>query len=238
MYGSGYGYGYGYGMPYFDSSYLWVLLALGLSLLASLWVKSTFTKYSHVPSSMTGAQAARYVLDQNGLSNVPIEQIPGSLSDHYDPTSNVVRLSQATYGSRSAAAVGVACHEVGHAIQHNTGYVPGKIRSAIVPVVNLATNAAVPLFLLGLILDFSGLMWLGIICFAASLVFGLVTLPVEINASKRALNTLDHDPKFSQSDYQGAKKVLTAAASTYLASVFMSAAQLFRYITMADRRRN
>lgn len=230
-----YPYGYGYGYRYFDSGYIWVLIALGLSLLASFWVQSTFRKYSSVPSSMSGAQAARYILDKNGLYNVRIERTPGSLSDHYDPRDNVVRLSESTYDSRSAAAVGVAAHEVGHAIQHARNYLPVKWRTALVPVVNLASSAAVPLFLLGLFFDFTGLMWVGIICFAASLVFGLVTLPVEINASRRALQTIGSDSHFSASDRAGAKKVLTAAASTYLASVFVSLTQLLRYIGLANR---
>ncbi len=236
---SPYGYGYGYGYPFYDSGYFWVLIALGLSMLASFWVQSTFSRYSRVPSSMTGAQAARYILDQNGLYNVRIERTPGSLSDHYDPRDNVVRLSESTYDSKSAAAVGVAAHEVGHAIQHAKNYLPVKWRTALVPVVNLASSAAIPLFLLGLFFDFSGLMWLGVICFAASLIFGLVTLPVEINASRRALKTIDADPHFSASDEAGAKKVLTAAASTYVASVFVSLTQLLRYIGLAssnDRR--
>ncbi|MEY8380219.1 zinc metallopeptidase [Ileibacterium valens] len=235
---SPYGYGFGYGGYRFDSGYLWVLIALGLSLLASMWVKSTFNKYSHVRSTMTGAQAARYILDKNGLNHVRIERTPGSLSDHYDPAANVVRLSESTFDSRSAAAVGVAAHEVGHAIQYARHYVPIKLRSALVPVVNLASNAAVPLFLLGLIFDFTGLMWLGIICFGASLIFGLVTLPVEINASHRALSTIQSDPHFSKSDAVGAKHVLTAAASTYLASVFVSLTQLLRYIGMANNSRD
>lgn len=227
-----YRYGYGY---YFDPGYIWVLVALGFSMLCSMWVNSTFRRYAQVPSGITGAQAARYVLDKNGLQNVRIERVSGSLSDHYDPRTNVVRLSDSTYGSASVAAVGVALHEVGHAIQHARHYWPIAVRTALVPVVNIANNAAVPLFLLGLILDFTGLMWAGIICFSATLLFGLVTLPVELNASYRALNTMKTDPKFSPSDYDGAKKVLIAAASTYLASVFVSLAQLLRYIGMARR---
>lgn len=234
----GYGYGYGYGYPMFDSGYLWVLIALLASMLCSFWVQSTFRKYQQVPSSMTGAQAARYILDKNGLQNVRIERISGSLSDNYDPRDNVVRLSDATYSSNSTAAVGVAAHEVGHAIQHARNYAPANIRSAIVPVVNIATNAAIPLFLLGLFFDFTGLMWAGIICFSASLIFGLVTLPVELDASHRALKTLKTDPSFTQNDYNGAKKVLTAAASTYIASVFVSLAQVLRYIGLANRRNN
>lgn len=234
MYPFGY-YGYGF---HFDRGYLWVLIALGLSMLASMWVNSTFRKYSNVPSSMTGAQAARYILDKNGLSNVRIVRVSGNLTDNYNPVTKVLSLSDSTYDSRSAAAVGVACHEVGHAIQDARHYLPNRIRAALVPVVNIGSSAAIPLFILGLILDMSGLMWLGIILFSLTLLFGLVTLPVEFNASNRALQTLRSDPSFTRSDYEGAKKVLTAAASTYLASVFLSLAQLLRYIGMANSSSN
>lgn len=230
-----YYYSYGWRM---DSGMLWVLLALGLSLLASAWVNGTFKKYAQVPSSMTGAQAARHVLDQNGLQNVRIQKISGNLTDNYNPATRVLSLSDSTYNSRSAAAVGVACHEAGHAIQHARGYIPNKIRSSLVPVVNICSRAAVPLFLIGILLRISGLMWLGVILFGASLIFGIVTLPVEINASSRALKTIRSDGAFSSTDYQGAKKVLTAAASTYLASVFMSLAQLVRYIGLANSTSN
>ncbi len=232
-----YPYGY-YGYPRFDSGYLWVLGALLLSFLASMWVNSTFRKYSKVPSSMTGAQAARYVLDHNGLSNVRIQRVSGNLTDNYNPVTKVLSLSDSTYNSASAAAVGVACHEAGHAIQDAKHYLPNRIRSALVPIVNIGSSAAIPLFLIGMFLDLSGLMWLGVILFSLSLIFGLVTLPVEFNASSRALNTLRSDPTFSQSDYDGAKKVLTAAASTYVASVFVSLAQVMRYIGFARSRDN
>lgn len=232
MYPFGYGYGYGFR---FDKGYLLVLIALALSLLASMWVNSTFSKYSRVPSTMSGSQAARYVLDHSGLQNVRIVRIAGNLTDNYNPTTKVLSLSDSTYNSYSAAAVGVACHEAGHAIQDATHYLPGRIRSALVPVVNLGSTAAIPLFLLGLVLDITGLMWAGIILFSLSFLFGLVTLPVEFNASARALRILKTDPAFTKSDYQGAQKVLTAAASTYLASVFVSLAQLLRYIGMTNR---
>lgn len=225
-----------FGYYYIDPGYLWVLAAMVLSMLASLWVQSTFRKYSRVPSTMNGAQAARYVLDHNGLSNVRIAHIAGNLSDNYNPQTKVLSLSDSTYSSYSAAAVGVACHEAGHAIQDARHYLPNRIRGTLVPVVNIGSMAAIPLFILGLILDVTGLMWLGIILFSFTLIFGLVTLPVEFNASSRALNTLKTDPAFTKSDYQGARKVLIAAASTYLASVFVSLAQLGRYIGMARRR--
>lgn len=232
-----YPYGYGYrGFYGFDTGYLWVLAAMGLSLLASLWVQSTFRKYSKVPSTMTGAQAARYVLDHNGLSNVKVVRISGNLTDNYNPTTKVLSLSDSTYDSYSAAAVGVACHEAGHAIQDARHYLPNRIRAALVPVVNIGSSAAIPLFLIGLLLDLTGLMWVGIILFSLSLIFGLVTLPVEFNASSRALNTLKTDPAFTKSDYNGARKVLIAAASTYVASVFVSLAQVLRYIGLANRR--
>lgn len=231
-------------MPYysyyggFDKGYLLVLIAFGLAMLASFWVKSTFSRYAKVPSSLSGAEAARYVLDQNGLDNVRIERVAGDLTDHYNPTNNVLALSDSTYDSHSAAAVGVACHEAGHAIQHAAGYAPVKWRTSLVPVVNLGSQAALPLFALGLFMQLSGLMWVGIILFSLTLLFGLVTLPVEIDASRRALRALKTDPTFSQSDYNGAKRVLTAAASTYLASAFMSLAQLIRFIGLANSSRN
>ncbi len=230
-----YPYGYGYGF-YMDPGYVLVLIAMLLSLLASVWVNSTFRKYSKVPSSMNGEEAARYVLDHNGLSNVRIVRIAGNLTDNYNPRTKVLSLSDSTYNNYSAAAVGVACHEAGHAIQDARHYLPNRIRSALVPIVNIGSSAAIPLFLLGLFLDVTGLMWAGIILFSLSLLFGIVTLPVEFNASSRALKTLRTDPHFTESDYKGARKVLIAAASTYVASVFVSLAQVLRYIGMANRR--
>lgn len=232
MYPFGYGYGYGYGWR-FDSGYILVLIALGISFLCSAWVNGTFRKYSQVPSTMTGAQAARYILDKAGLSSVRIVEIPGNLTDNYNPQTKVLSLSQSTFASYSAAAVGVACHECGHAIQDKVHYLPNRIRSALVPVVNIGSTAAIPLFLMGLLFDWTGLMWAGIILFSLTFLFGLVTLPVEFNASSRALNILKTDPKFTRSDYNAARKVLIAAASTYLASVFVSLAQLIRYIGLA-----
>ncbi len=223
---------YGYGL---DAGYILVLIAMGISMLASFWVNSTFKRYEKVPSNLTGAQAARYVLDKNGLYKVKIVHIAGNLTDNYNPTTKVLSLSDSTYNSRSVAAVGVACHEVGHAIQDAKDYLPNRIRADLVPVVNIGSTAALPLFLLGLLLDITGLVWLGIILFSLSLLFGLVTLPVEFNASYRALQTLKTDPHFDQKDYDGAKQVLLAAASTYVASVFVSLAQLLRYIGLANR---
>ncbi|MBD5423537.1 MAG: zinc metallopeptidase [Allobaculum sp.] len=223
---------YGYGL---DAGYIWVLIAMGISMLTSFWVNSTFKRYEKVPSNLTGAQAARYVLDKNGLYKVQIVHIAGNLTDNYNPTTKILSLSDSTYNSRSVAAVGVACHEVGHAIQDAKDYLPNRIRANLVPVVNIGSTAALPLFLLGLLLDITGLIWLGIILFFLSLLFGLVTLPVEFNASYRALQTLKTDPHFDQKDYDGAKQVLLAAASTYVASVFVSLAQLVRYIGLANR---
>ncbi|MBF0579343.1 zinc metallopeptidase [Erysipelotrichaceae bacterium RD49] len=238
MYPFGYGYGgYGYGFR-LDAGYIWVLIAMGLSLLASAWVNATFRKYSQVPSTMDGYQAARYVLDHAGLQNIRIQEVRGNLTDNYNPVTKVLSLSQSTYNSYSAAAVGVACHECGHAIQDARNYLPNRIRAALVPVVNIGSNAAIPLFLLGLLFDITGLIWAGIILFSLTLLFGLVTLPVEFNASSRALKILKTDPKFTQSDYNGARKVLIAAASTYLASVFLSLTQLLRYIGIASRNDN
>lgn len=221
-----------------DWGYILVLIAMVVSMLASFWVNSTFKRYAKVPSNLTGAQAARYVLDKNGLQKVRIVRIAGNLTDNYNPTTKVLSLSDSTYDSRSVAAVGVACHEVGHAIQDAKDYLPNRIRGALVPVVNIGSSAALPLFVLGLLLDFTGLIWLGIALFSLTLLFGLVTLPVEFNASFRALNTLRTDPHFDQKDYDGAKMVLLAAASTYVASVFVSFAQLLRFIGLANQNRN
>ena len=188
---------------------------------------------------MTGYDAARRILDMNGLQNVAIEHIAGNLTDHYDPRSNTVRLSDSVYGSSSVAAIGVAAHEVGHAVQHAVGYTPIKVRNAIVPVVNLCSQLAMPLFILGLIFSSSLFMLtdVGIILFSAAVLFHIVTLPVEINASRRALSTLESSYMLEGEEIGGAKKVLSAAAMTYVASAAMALLQLLRLIAIRDRRR-
>lgn len=225
---------------YYDSTYILVLIAFALSMFASFGVNATFARYKKVRSSrgMTGADAARKILDDNGLSNVRIEHISGNLNDHFDPKSNVIRLSDATYGDSSVAAIGVAAHEAGHAVQHATGYKPIKVRNSIVPVVNISTSLSMPLFLIGLLLDFAGLTFLGIILFSASLLFQLVTLPVEFNASNRALKILNSSYMLDEDELSGAKKVLRAAGMTYVAAVAASALQLLRLLVIANRRRD
>ncbi|MBQ7794234.1 MAG: zinc metallopeptidase [Clostridia bacterium] len=225
---------------YFDSTYILVLIAFALSAFASFGVNATFAKYNKVRSSrgITGADAARRILDGNGLSNVRVEHISGNLNDHFDPKANVIRLSDATYADNSVAAIGVAAHEAGHAVQHAIGYKPIKARNAIVPLVNISTSLSMPIFLIGLLLDFFGLTLIGIILFSASLVFQLITLPVELNASKRALSILNTSGMLEGEELSGARKVLRAAAMTYVAAVAASALQLFRLLLLANRRRD
>lgn len=227
-------------MFYFDPTYLVVLPAMLISLWAQLNVTSTFKKYSKVPSDngMTGYDAARRILDSNGLQNVDVIRTPGNLTDHYDPKSNVIRLSDSVYGVRSAAAVGVAAHEAGHAVQHATGYGPIKLRMAVIPVANIGSNLALPLFFLGLLLSFPTLCYLGIAFFCGAVFFQLVTLPVEFNASRRALDTLKGSRMQSETGLKAAKKVLSAAALTYVAALFVSLANLLRLILIVNRRRD
>ena len=228
-------------MPFFDPTWIIILPALILSLWAQANVNSTFARFSRVSNrrGMTGYDAARRILDMNGLQNVASEHIAGNLTDHYDPRSNTVRLSDSVYGSSSVAAIGVAAHEVGHAVQHAVGYTPIKVRNAIVPVVNLCSQLAMPLFILGLIFSSSLFMLtdVGIILFSAAVLFHIVTLPVEINASRRALSTLESSYMLEGEEIGGAKKVLSAAAMTYVASAAMALLQLLRLIAIRDRRR-
>ena len=178
---------------YFDPTYVLVIIAFLLTLFASMGVKSTFSKYNDVRSSrgITAASAARQILDANGLQNIRIEHVSGDLTDHYSPNENVIRLSDSTYNSTSVAAIGVAAHECGHAVQHQVGYVPIKIRNGIVPIVNVCNMLSMPIFIIGLILGLGRLAMVGAILFGAVLVFQLVTLPTEINASRRAMKTLE-----------------------------------------------
>lgn len=220
-----------------------VLPAFIFSIWASSRVNKTFQKYQNQQSirRITGAQAARMMLDNNGLRNVRIDQISGNLTDHYDPTANVIRLSSSVYNNTSTAAIGVACHEVGHAIQHATGYKPVKIRSAIVPITNIGSKLATPLIIGGLILGafvyyFLYLAYLGIICFALCTFFQLVTLPTEFNASKRAMESIKSQGILYNSELQSAKEVLNAAAMTYVAALAVSLMQLIRFIALVRRR--
>lgn len=224
---------------YYDPTYILVIIGFVFAMVASTGVQSAFNKYSKVKSyrGYTGADAARKILDDNGLYNVRIEYISGSLSDHFDPKSNVIRLSDATYSDSSVAAIGVAAHEAGHAVQYAVGYAPIKVRNAIVPAVNLCSTLSMPLFLLGLILGATGLVNLGILLFSGALVFQVVTLPVEFNASRRAVTILNQSAMLEEDELKGAKKVLSAAAMTYVAAVISSALQLLRLVLLRNSRR-
>ncbi|WP_095173318.1 MULTISPECIES: zinc metallopeptidase [Blautia] len=225
---------------YYDATYLLVLAGVILCVIASANVNQTYKKYSTVGNArqMTAEQAARTILDQAGIRQVRIERVGGNLTDHYDPRSKVLRLSETVYNSQSVAAIGVAAHECGHAIQDDVGYVPIKIRGAIVPAVNFGSALCWPLFLIGLLMGAPGLVNAGIILFSLVVVFQLVTLPVEFNASGRALRILDGTGILSGSELQGAGKVLRAAALTYVASALSTILQLLRLVLLSGRRRN
>lgn len=238
-------------MPYyygFDWTYVYLVLpCLILSLWASARVNSTFKRYSRQFSSrgITGADAAQRVLRANGIGNVRIERIGGNLTDHYDPTTNVIRLSDDVYGSTSTAAIGVACHEAGHAVQYAQGYAPIKLRAAIIPVTNFGSKLAMPLILLGILFSSLGntsdlFINLGIACFGLSVLFQLVTLPVEFNASHRALAAIEQNGILTDDELAGARKTLSAAAMTYVAATATALAQLLRLLVLFgnNRRRN
>ncbi len=231
---------------YIDWTYVVLILpAVIFSLWASQRVDSTFKKYRQQYNyrGITGAQAARYVLDRNGLSAIRIEHISGSLTDHFDPKAGVIRLSDDVYNSSSSAAVGVACHEAGHAIQHSVNYLPVKIRAAIIPVTNFGSKLAMPLIIIGLIFGslspfFAGLTDAGIICFGLCTLFQLVTLPTEFDASRRAVQCIEAGNLLNGEELNGAKKVLNAAALTYVAALAVSLAQLLRFIILFGNRRD
>ena len=232
---------YGFGFYRFDGTYILIVIGMVLSMLASSRVKTTFAKYQRVRSmsGMTGAEAAQRILRQSGIYDVRVERVSGSLTDHYDPRSKVLRLSDSVYGSSSVAAVGVAAHECGHAVQHEKGYVPLSIRSALVPVANFGANLAWPVFLMGLIFSIGPLLDIGILLFLAAVLFQLVTLPVEFNASSRALRLLESNGILYGEEIRDTRKVLSAAALTYVASLAASFLQLLRLIILAGgRRRN
>ena len=238
MYGNMGYYGY-YG---FDWTYLMVLAGAVLSMIASAKVNSTFQRYAKVRSmsGMTGAQVARRILDRNGLSEIPVEHVSGNLSDHYDPARKVLRLSDSTYNSPSVAAIGVAAHECGHAIQHKESYGPLKLRTAIVPAANLGSRLGMPIILLGLFFGGGGslLVNIGIWVFSLAVLFQIVTLPVEFNASNRALVMLEDYGILGQDEKRKAKSVLSAAAMTYVAAAASSILQLLRLIILFGGRRN
>lgn len=226
--------------------YLYLILVLPaviFSLWASIRVNTTFKKYSKIRSmrGITGAEAARRVLDANGLQHIRIEQIPGNLTDHYDPRSDVIRLSESVYGNTSVAAVGVACHEAGHAVQHAANYAPVKIRAAIIPVTNIGSRLAIPLIILGILLnslasapEFLVIAYIGVACYGLCTLFQLVTLPTEFDASRRALRCIESYGILGSEEIGGARRVLTAAAMTYVAALSVSLMQLLRLFLMVS----
>ncbi|MEE0946726.1 MAG: zinc metallopeptidase [Acutalibacteraceae bacterium] len=234
--------------PYFyygtDSDGLYTLAmlllvgALLITVVAQIKVKSSFAKYSKMGCALTGAAAAQKLLSSQGVFDVKIERVSGELTDHFDPRTNTIRLSDSVYDSASVAAVGVACHEAGHALQYATQYAPIKIRNKIIPVTNFGSRLAMPLVLLGLILSFYPVAILGVAFFALSTLFQLITLPVELNASRRAISIIrDYNILYDDSQIKGAKSVLTAAALTYLGALLTSLAQLLRLLAIVGRRR-
>ncbi len=229
-------------MPFFFYDYYYLVLVVPAMLLA-LWaqhkVNSTYDKYARVRSSrgITAAQVARSILNDNGLGDIPVEQVAGNLTDHYDPRARVVRLSDSVYGSSSIAAIGVAAHEVGHACQHASHYAPLTLRNAIIPVTNIGSKLSIPLILIGLLLGSDTLAVFGVLLFSLVAVFQLITLPVEFNASSRALRTLGDRDILAGEELTGARKVLSAAAMTYVAALAVSLAQLLRLVLIVGGRR-
>ena len=225
---------------YFD----WTIVILIPAILLSLWAQSrvniTFKKYDKVYNRFgyTGADVARRILDMNGLYQVKVERVSGNLSDHYDPKANVVRLSDVTYNSQSVGAIGVAAHEVGHAVQHATGYMPIRVRNSIVPVVNVCNMLSMPIILIGLLFTASStLIDIGIFLFSGTVLFQLITLPVEFNASNRALATLEGQHILDETEIKGASAVLKAAAMTYVAAAVSSILSLLRLMLLFGGRR-
>lgn len=218
--------------------YLLLLLGIGLSLWASYNLKAKFKKFSTLlySKNVTAEVVANWILKQNGIHSIRIEHIPGSLTDHYDPTSKVLRLSDSVYGSKSVAAIGVAAHECGHAIQDANNYKPLVIRRRIVPIANIGSKASFPIILFGMLLRLTGLLRIGVALFAVVVVFQLVTLPVEFDASSRACKVMEASGRFSTTELSGIKKVLSAAALTYVASALNALVQLFRLLSMTRRR--
>ena len=230
-------------MPFFYFDYYYILFVIP-PLIFAAWaqfkVKSTFHKYAgyHSGQGYTAVMIARQILDQNGLFHVKIEMTSGNLTDHFDPRANVIRLSESVYHSTSVASIGVAAHEVGHAIQYSKGYLPIKIRNAVIPRTNIGSTLAFPLAILGVIFSFEPLITIGIWLFIAVVFFQFITLPVEFNASRRALNTLKNDQILIGEEYTGAKKVLTAAALTYVGALLVAVGNLLRLLALTGRRRD
>ncbi len=224
---------------YFDTTYILLIPAIIFSIYAQIKVNSTFNKYQKINNSrgITGAEAADRILRENGIFNVRTEHIRGHLTDNYNPSDNVIRLSDSVYNKSSAAAVGVACHEAGHAIQYAQGYIPIKIRSAIIPVTQIGSSLSMPLVLLGLIFALQPLITAGIFLFTAVVFFQAVTLPVEFNASRRAVNAIKDSGILNDDEVKAVRKVLTAAALTYVAALFSSLMSLLRLIVLSNRNK-
>ncbi len=226
---------------YYDYSYILMILpAVLFALWAQLRVKSTFHKYSEVRNArgLTGAETARAILDQNGLYSIRVEPVQGNLTDHYDPRAGVIRLSEAVYHSTSVAAVGVAAHESGHAVQHSVGYGPLKLRNTIIPITQLGSKLSFPLILAGLLFSYNPIILAGIVLFSVVVFFQLVTLPVEYNASSRAMQVLETNNMLYGDELTGARKVLSAAALTYVAATLSAIASLLRLLLIFGRRSN
>ena len=223
---------------YYDPTFILIIIAIVISAWAQIKVSSTYSKYSKVmaQNGMTAYDVARSILDNNNLQEVPIERVAGNLTDHYDPRSRVLRLSETVYNSSSVAAIGVAAHEVGHAIQDEREYSPLKVRGALVPIVSFSSSASWVLIILGLVLSSMGLIQFGILLFSAVVVFQLVTLPVEFNASSRALVALEGGGYLSRDEVEQSRKVLSAAAMTYVAAALASILQLVRLLAIFGNR--
>lgn len=228
-------------MFYYSYSYLlYMLPGLVLMLYAQFKVKHSFSKYSKVINSrgLTGADAANEVLRQNGVDGVRIEHVSGNLSDHYDPRTNVIRLSDDVYNSTSVAAVGVAAHEAGHAVQYAKGYGPIKLRAKIIPACNIGSQLGIPLALIGAVIGFMGLVYVGLALFGLAVLFQVVTLPVEFNASRRAISAINSTDLLTKEEASGAKAVLSAAAMTYVAAMIQSLLMLLYYVSRFAGRRD
>lgn len=224
-------------MYFYDNTYILIIIAMGISMLAQQWVRSTFNKYSEweLQKQITGQQAAELILRANNIHDVSVEHIAGEMTDHYDPTDKVLRLSDSTYDRKSVAAVAVAAHECGHALQDADNYGFMRLRAGLVPIVNFTSSLSMPLIFIGLILGYTNLINLGIIAFAMVLIFQLVTLPVEFNASSRALKIME-GTILTADEITPARKVLRAAAFTYVAAALGTALQIVRFILMSRRR--
>jgi len=222
-------------MLFFDPSFIILIPGLILALIAQIYVQERFNRYSRIKSSlnMTGAELAKFMLESAGLYNIRIERIPGKLSDHYDPKNKVVRLSNSTYDSSSVASLGVVAHEIGHAIQHAKGYVPLVVRNGIAPVVSITSNLSWILFIIGFLFFNIALIRIGIILFSFAVIFSLITLPVEFDASRRAVKILGSNLLMPPSELEGVKQVLNAAAMTYVAGTLMAILQLLRMLFLA-----